>query len=43
MTTPRDDILTSVRPKIHSMNNYIINVDSVRAPKLSKRVNKEVT
>lgn len=35
MTTPRDYVIS--KP---IMNNYIINVDSARAPKLNKRVNK---
>ncbi|CAK75839.1 unnamed protein product (macronuclear) [Paramecium tetraurelia] len=38
--TPREEILKSFRPKITSFNNYIINVDSARAPKPSKKVDK---
>ncbi|CAD8062964.1 unnamed protein product [Paramecium sonneborni] len=38
--TPREEILKSYRPKQTSFNNYIINVDSARAPKPSKKVDK---
>ncbi|CAD8066877.1 unnamed protein product [Paramecium sonneborni] len=38
--TPREEILQTYRPKFTSFNNYIINVDSARAPKPSKKVDK---
>ncbi|CAD8059744.1 unnamed protein product [Paramecium primaurelia] len=38
--TPREEILKTFRPKITSFNNYIINVDSARAPKPSKKIDK---
>ncbi|CAK75590.1 unnamed protein product (macronuclear) [Paramecium tetraurelia] len=38
--TAREEILQSFRPKVTAHNNYIIDVDSARAPKLTKKVDK---
>ncbi|CAD8155176.1 unnamed protein product [Paramecium octaurelia] len=38
--TAREEILQSFRPKVTAVNNYIIDVDSARAPKLYKKVEK---